>query len=199
MRFFGEMGMKIIGGKARGVELADLEGQRGVRPTIGRSREALFNALGNMTDARVLDLFSGTGALGLEAASRGAAQTVLVELEPARRAVIGANIDKVRRTGVAGDIEVRLADATNPDSYLRHGESFDVVFADPPYDASLPAFLKLAGTGSAVFPAFPGALVVWELPDAPGSAGNFIARLEGGGAAWHLRRFGGTEFLWVEN
>ena len=199
MRFLGEMGMKIIGGKARGVELADLEGQRGVRPTIGRSREALFNALGDMTDARVLDLFSGTGALGLEAASRGASNVVLVELEPARRAVIGANIDKVLRTGVAGGIELRLADATKPESYLRGGETFDVVFADPPYDASLPAFRSLAGAGGASFPAFPGALVVWELPDAPGSAGDFITRLDGCGAAWRLRRFGGTEFLWVEN
>ncbi|MBQ6352273.1 MAG: hypothetical protein IJJ28_03280 [Lentisphaeria bacterium] len=50
-----------------------------------------------------------------------------------------------------------------------------------------------------MFPAFPGALVIWELPDAPGSAGEFIAYLEGCGAAWRLRRFGGTEFLWLEN
>ena len=71
--------MKIIGGYARGVELAELAGQSGVRPTIGRAREALFNALGDLTGARVLDLFCGTGAPGLEAASRGAAAVTLVE------------------------------------------------------------------------------------------------------------------------
>ena len=191
--------MKIIGGRARGVELADLEGQRGVRPTIGRSREALFNALGDLTDARVLDLFAGTGALGLEAASRGAAQVILVELEPARRAVIEANIARVRRAGAAGEIELRLADAADPAGYLRPGEEFDAVFADPPYDTSLAAFRKLAGAAGRLFPAFPGALVVWELPDAPGSAGEFIASAEKSGAAWRLRRFGATEFLWVEN
>ena len=191
--------MKIIGGYARGVELAELGDQTGVRPTIGRSREALFNALGDLTDARVLDLFAGTGALGLEAASRGAGKVVLVELERSRSAVIDANIAKVLKTGVTAPVELRLADATLPASFLRPGEEFDLVFADPPYDASTAAFRKLAGDAGEFFPAFPGALVVWELPDAPGSAGGFIELLDERGAKWKLRRFGGTEFLWLKN
>ena len=191
--------MKIIGGYARGVELAELGDQTGVRPTIGRSREALFNALGDLTGARVLDLFSGSGALGLEAASRGASSVVLVELERARLPVIEANIAKVRKTGIPGEVALKNADATLPERYLA-GERFDLVFADPPYENSLAAFRALAtGKGEEFFPAFPGARVVWELPDAPGSTGNFIEHADLSGAAWKLRRFGGTDFLWIGN
>ena len=189
--------MKIIGGCARGVELAELGDQRGVRPTVGRSREALFNALGDLTGARVLDLFAGSGALGLEAASRGSASVMLVELERSRLPVIEANIAKVFKTGCAANIVLKNADATEPARYLAGGE-FDLVFADPPYAASFAAFQKLAtGDGEAIFPAFGGARVVWELPDPPGSRGDFIAHLDARGAAWRLRRFGGTDFLWI--
>lgn len=193
------MSLRIIGGCARGVELADLENQTGVRPTIGRSREALFNALGDLTGARVLDLFSGSGALGLEAASRGAAEVLLIELERSRIPLIEANIARVRKTGAPGNIALKTADATRPESYLA-GAAFDLVFADPPYAESLTAFGKLAsGSGGELFPAFPGALVVWELPGAPGSAGGFIAHAEERGAKWEFRKLGGTEFLWIVN
>jgi len=191
--------MKIVGGYARGVELAELGSQQGVRPTIGRSREALFNALGDLAGYRVLDLFSGSGALGLEAASRGAARAVLVELERSRLPVIEANIAKVQKTGIPGEVVLKCADATEPENYLA-GESFDLVFADPPYEQSLAAFQKLAaGKDENFFPAFPGARVVWELPDAPGSIGSFIEHADAGGAVWKLRRFGGTDFLWLQN
>ena len=191
--------MKIIAGYARGVELAELGGQDGVRPTVGRAREALFNALGDLTDARVLDLFAGSGALGLEAASRGAAQVTLVELERSRLPVIEANVAKVLKTGVPGKIELKCADATRPETYLA-GDAFDLVFADPPYAASFEAFRKLAaGRGDKLFPAFPGARIVWELPDSPGSIGDFIEHAENAGAEWKLRRFGGTDFLWIQN
>ena len=191
--------MKIIGGYARGVELASLEGQSGVRPTIGRAREALFNALGDLTDARVLDLFAGSGALGLEAASRGAASVTLVELEPVRAKVIEENVGRVKRAGAPGDIRLVVADATLTGRYAQPGETFDLVFADPPYETSIAAFQALAGEAeSKIFPAFPGALVVWELPDAPGSAGPFIELAARRGADWKLRKFGATEFLWLK-
>ena len=190
--------MKIIGGYARGVELAELGDQLGVRPTVGRAREALFNALGDLTGKRVLDLFAGSGALGLEAASRGAASVTLVELERSRLPVIEANIARVRKTGVPGEIVLKNADATRPESYLGK-ESFDLVFADPPYDTSFAAFQALAdGDEDKVFPMFSGALVVWELPDSPGSTGPFIELVGGRGVDWKLRRFGATEFLWLK-
>ncbi len=191
--------MKIIGGYARGVELAELGDQIGVRPTVGRAREALFNALGDLTDARVLDLFSGSGALGLEAASRGAASVTLVELERSRIPVIEANIARVRKTGVPGEVLLKNADATRPESYLGK-EEFDLVFADPPYESRFAAFQVLAGGDeSRGFPAFPGALIVWELPDAPGGTGPFIELAASRGADWRLRKFGATEFLWLRS
>ena len=190
--------MKIIGGYARGVELAELGDQLGVRPTVGRAREALFNALGDLTNARVLDLFAGSGALGLEAASRGAAFVMLVELERARIPVIEANIAKVRKTGAPGEAVLKNADATRPESYLEK-EPFDLVFADPPYESSFAAFQTLAGSDeSKVFPMFPGARIVWEIPDAPGSTGPFIELVGSRGADWKLRKFGATEFLWLK-
>jgi len=191
--------MKIIGGYARGVELAELGDQIGVRPTVGRAREALFNALGDLSGCRVLDLFAGSGALGLEAASRGAAAVTLVELERSRIPVIEANIAKVLRTGIPGEVVLENADAMRPESYLGE-EPFDLVFADPPYETSFAAFQVLAGSDeSKVFPMFPGALIVWELPDAPGSTGPFIELAGGRGADWKLRKFGATEFLWLRS
>ena len=124
---------------------------------------------------------------------------VLVELERSRLPVIEANIAKVRKTGIPGSVTLKCADATRPENYLA-GEVFDLVFADPPYENSPAAFRKLAaGKGEDLFPAFPGARVVWELPDAPGSVGEFIEHAENAGAVWRLRRFGGTDFLWIGN
>lgn len=188
--------MKIIAGYARGIELASPAERDGVRPTIGRSREALFNSLGDLAGARVLDLFSGSGALGLEAASRGASLVVMVEIERSHVRVIEENIRRVKRTGVPGELRIVAADATIPAAYA--GGGFDLVLADPPYAESLAAFKKLAGAaGGAFFPAFSGARIVWELPDFPGAAGGFIELAAAAEADWELRKFGGTEFLWL--
>ncbi|HSI79576.1 MAG TPA: RsmD family RNA methyltransferase [Solirubrobacterales bacterium] len=96
-----------------------------VRPTSDRAREALFSSLGDVGGARVLDLFCGTGALAIEALSRGAASAVLVDTKPelARR-----NVDDL---GLGDRCEVVRADALR---YLeRTGERFDLVLCDPPY------------------------------------------------------------------
>lgn len=189
--------MKIIAGYARGVELASPDEERSVRPTLGRSREALFNSLGDLAGARVLDLFSGSGALGLEAASRGAATVTLVELDRARLEVIGENIRRVKLAGAPGKVELVAADATVPEAYLGYGP-FDLVLADPPYAESSAAFRKLAAAGNGFFAFFPGSQLIWELPDTPGAAGEFIAPSAEAGANWRLRKFGSTEFLWLK-
>ena len=188
--------MKIIAGYARGVELLSPEADAKVRPTIGRSREALFSSLGDLAGARVLDLFSGSGALGLEAASRGAARVVMVEIERSHLRIIEENIRRVKRTGAPGELLAVAADATIPANYLGGG-GFDLVLADPPYAVSFEAFGKLAGTAGKFFPGFAGARIVWELPDEPGAAGKFIELAAEAGANWDLRKFGGTEFLWL--
>jgi len=103
----------------------------GVRPTGDRAREGLFNSLGSLLDldgARVLDLYAGTGALGLEALSRGAAEVVLVESGPRVLPVLRANLAAVGLPGgrvVAGSVPGVVA-APAP-------EPFDLVLADPPY------------------------------------------------------------------
>ncbi len=164
--------MRIIGGRWRGIRLADVgagDSAAHLRPTSDRVREAIFNLLINggygnpVADARVLDLFAGTGALGLEALSRGAAALTLVDDGPAARALIARNIALCRTEAT----HLRL-DATrlppNPDA------PYDLIFLDPPYGKSLgEAALHSARAGNWLAPE---ALVVWEegtaLPPPPG-------------------------------
>ena len=116
--------MRIVAGELGGRRIAAPKGDA-VRPTSDRVREALFSILGDVAGLRVLDLFCGTGALGLEAISRGAARATLVDTDvrPAR-----ANADAL---GVADRAELVRADAL---AFLRRdGEAYDLVFSDPPY------------------------------------------------------------------
>lgn len=104
---------------------------QGTRPTSERVREAVFNALesrGELNNARVLDLYAGSGALGLEALSRGAAEAVFIEADRRAAAVLRANIAEVGLGGRAlvGAVETVVAKQ-------RPAAPFDVVFADPPY------------------------------------------------------------------
>ena len=119
--------MNIIAGSARGRRLKTLPGEA-TRPTQGKVRAALFSILMPWTaDARWLDLFAGSGAIGLEAASRGAARVVLVEQAPAALAVIRENVALTRLAA-----EVLPLDAEQ--ALTRLGAvPFDVVFLDPPY------------------------------------------------------------------
>jgi 16S rRNA (guanine966-N2)-methyltransferase len=124
--------MRVIAGSARGTRLGHVPA--GVRPVSDRVREGLFSSLGGRLEgARVLDLFAGTGALGIEALSRGAEDAVFVDSSPAavtavRHNLARAGLDEravVRRSDVRRFLERRTADA----------EGFDFVFLDPPYDA----------------------------------------------------------------
>jgi 16S rRNA (guanine966-N2)-methyltransferase len=118
--------LRVVGGELRGRRLASPSRRSGnLRPTSDRAREALFALLGDIAGARVLDLFCGTGALGIEAISRGAASAVLVDSRPelARR--------NVSALGLASRCEVVRSDAMR---YLkRSGERFDLILCDPPY------------------------------------------------------------------
>ena len=122
--------VRIIGGLWKRSKLAvpDLPG---LRPTPDRVRETVFNWLGqSLAGLRVLDLYAGSGALGLEAASRGAAQALLIEQHPRCVAAISAAAQRLGAT----QVQVRAADAlASAHSLARAGERFDVVFIDPPY------------------------------------------------------------------
>ena len=123
--------MRIVGGKYGGRRLVMPKDAR-VRPTADRVREAWMSILGDaLTDARVLDLFAGSGALGLEALSRGAASASFVELNPPSLRALEENIATL---GVADAVTVHRADAIRFAERLPLG-AFDVVLADPPYTA----------------------------------------------------------------
>lgn len=129
--------MRIVGGKLRSRPLAGPRSQA-VRPTSDRSREALFNIIIHayadpVTGARVLDLFAGTGALGIEAISRGAGYALFVDDGVEARALLRDNVETL---GLGGVTRIFRRDATNLGS-AHPLEPFDLVFLDPPYGKGL--------------------------------------------------------------
>jgi 16S rRNA (guanine966-N2)-methyltransferase len=133
---------RIIGGAAGSRRLTTPAG-RATRPTSDRVREGLFSSLGGDLSGRsFLDLYAGSGAVGLEAASRGAASVVLVERDPKAVRAVRANL----ATLALPDAVVRADDVTR---FLREpaGRSFDVVYVDPPYADSVDAVLALLAGG----------------------------------------------------
>lgn len=156
--------MRIVGGTLRGLQLAEVgagDAAAHLRPTSDRVREAMFNLLTNgrwgdlVRGQRVLDLFAGTGALGLEALSRGAVQVTFVDDGTAARALIRANIEKARAMGTT-----RLYRRDALELGMNRGPGVGLVFMDPPYgqDLGLPALLSAQAGGWLA----PGATVVWE-------------------------------------
>ncbi len=155
-----EAAVRIVGGEWRGRTLAAPKSQA-IRPTSDRLRESLFNVLAHVYDdkaagARVLDLFAGTGALGLEAMSRGATFALFVDEGVEARGLIRQNIETL---GLTGRTRLFRRDATKlgPAGTVA---PFDLVFADPPYGRALgePALASAVAGGWLA----PGALVVLE-------------------------------------
>ncbi|MFO1147657.1 MAG: 16S rRNA (guanine(966)-N(2))-methyltransferase RsmD [Alsobacter sp.] len=181
--------MRIVGGRFKGRGLAAPRTQA-VRPTSDRLRETLFNVLAHAYDdpvagARVLDLFAGTGALGFEALSRGAAYALFVDDSAEGRGLLRANIDAL---GVAGVTKVFRRDAT------RLGEAhpntpFSLAFCDPPYGRGLaPKALASARAGGWLTP---GALVVVE------EAAEAEGVLPEGFEALERREYGDTQVVFA--
>ena len=146
--------MRIVGGRFRGRPLA-APAHEGTRPTSDRVRESVFNILAHgipkfsLEGAKVLDLFAGTGALGLEALSRGAAFCLFVEEEAEARAVIRRNVEAFGLTGIT---KIFRRDATALGSAENRG-TFGLVFLDPPYGKGLAErALTSAATGGWLAP-----------------------------------------------
>jgi pantetheine-phosphate adenylyltransferase len=183
--------MRVIAGSAGGRRLAAPRG-RGTRPTSDRVREALYSSLSpHVRGARVLDLYAGSGALGIEALSRGAECAVMVEQDPRAIAVISENL---RATGLARSATVLHTTAerftAGPD-----GGPFDIVLLDPPYTVSLPALWELLGRLGAAGAIAQGARVVVERdrrdPDLDRPPPEFLA-------SDRRRSYGDTVLLYFE-
>jgi 16S rRNA (guanine966-N2)-methyltransferase len=154
-------GMRVISGSARGRKLVAPEGAT-TRPTPDRVREATFNALGSLgavQDAAVLDLFAGSGAMGIEALSRGAARVTFVDQDLAARRAIEANL---AACGLAGAAEIVAAPVERYLAGAAQQRRWDVAILDPPYDydgwpevlLELPADLAVLESASPIDPPF---------------------------------------------
>jgi 16S rRNA (guanine966-N2)-methyltransferase len=177
--------MRVIAGSARGIQLTAPR-DRGTRPITDRVKETLFGILGErVVDAQVLDLYAGSGAVGIEALSRGAAHATFVEKG---RAALAAIADNLRRSGLADAASVRGEDVGRFLAAAAGGDRFDLVVLDPPYEerAILP---PLEG----VVPLLaPRAMVVvkhfWRTP----------VPVPDGLRTWRDRRFGETTLTFLE-
>lgn len=150
--------MRVIAGRLGGRRLSAPRG-RTTRPTSDRVREALFSILGELAGNVVLDLFAGTGALGIEALSRGAERVVFVERDASAVATLRANLAALELG--EGEANVRVCDALESLRAARaRGETYDLVFVDPPYRNAR----ELGSELSALLPSLlsPGARVVVE-------------------------------------
>jgi 16S rRNA (guanine966-N2)-methyltransferase len=181
--------MRIVGGRYRGRALAAPKSQA-IRPTADRLRESLFNILVHsygdpVSGARVLDLFAGTGALGFEALSRGAAFVLFVDDRAEARGLIRANVDTL---GAGGVTKIFRRDATKlgPAGPV---EPFSLAFLDPPYGMGLAEKALVAARDGGWLKS--GALVVVEeAADAPFTPPENFEELE-------RREYGDTQFVFL--
>jgi 16S rRNA (guanine966-N2)-methyltransferase len=150
--------VRIIGGTRRGLKLYPFAG-REIRPTADRLRESLFNILGPIgAHCRVIDLFAGTGALGIEALSRGAATALFIDSDPQALSLVSRNLQRCRLADRARVIAWDIV--KNLECLAGQPWRFDLVFMDPPYGRGLvaTALTRLEKSRGLV----PGALVVVE-------------------------------------
>lgn len=191
---------RIIAGRAGSLRLE--VPKAGTRPTSDRVREAVFSTLGSwnlLEGVRVLDLYAGSGALGLEAASRGAAAVALVEKHPQAAQVAARNARTVRGAFGADAPSVEVV-RSSVQSYLEGADpaqTWDVALLDPPYDLAEP---ELAANLAALVPLLAeGAVVLVERssrspePERPAGLGLIREKRYGETALWWLERTAGAE------
>lgn len=170
--------MRIIAGKAKGRRLDAPRGPK-TRPMMDRAKEAVFSALGSVDGLAVVDLFAGSGSLGLEALSRGAATAVFVESDRLALQSLRKNIDAA---GLGGTVV-----SSDVDAFLENvGSGYDLAFVDPPYALPLPSVETVLRR---LVPALaPGAVVVVHRRSRSGE----VADIPGLGVA-DRRRYGDAE------
>jgi 16S rRNA (guanine966-N2)-methyltransferase len=183
--------MRVVGGRLRSRPLAGPKSEA-VRPTADRLREALFNILAHsygdpITGARVLDLFAGTGALGIEAISRGAAYTLFVDEGVEARALLRDNVESL---GLGGVTRIFRRDATKlgPAHPI---EAFSLVFLDPPYGKGLAEKALISAHEGGWLK--PEAMIVVE------EAAEAAFKVPAGFTELERRQYDDTEFVFLRN
>ncbi len=181
--------MRIVSGTAGGIPL--WTPKTDLRPTMDRVRGAIFDSLGErVIGARVLDLFAGSGGLGLEALSRGAAEAVLVEKEPKAVETIHRNLAKTRLNGAT----VHTLDIFSYLHRMAPRGGFDLILADPPYakrKGERDFGAELLGDPTLAEALAPeGMLILEKMPDAK-------LAIPAGWVVLKARRYGATEVLWL--
>ena len=190
------MTIRIISGAARGRRLAVPD--NGTRPTSERARAALFDRLTTIVDlagSRVLDLYAGSGAIGLEALSRHAAEAWFVENDRGAMAVLRANVANVTSpgSGVSGRARMWPRSVTEVLAGSKPGEPFDIVFADPPYAMSEDDLSAMLAQVAEPRWTNPGAIVVVERatrgpqPVWPERLETLASKRYGEGTLWYGR------------
>lgn len=181
--------MRVVGGSRRGRKLTAPVGEA-VRPTSDRVREAIFDVLGSqlsLDGMRVLDLFAGTGAMGIEALSRGAASATFVEADAAAAAAIGENLAAVALDGPAATVvrqeALHYLQSLESLRAAGKGPTFDLVFCDPPY--SFDRWSELVST-------LPCGLAVLESAAAPSRGAVPDLQVPSGWMVIRSKRYGGT-------
>ena len=175
--------MRIIAGALKGRILAPVKGR--TRPTAAKVREAIFAILGPVVQGvRVLDLFAGTGALGIEALSRGAAQAVFVEDQPSAAKGLRRNLEVLGLLDRSQVLPLPVAAAVK--KLAAQGEQFGLVFLDPPYGGDVAAATLIALAASPLL--LPRAWVVAEH-----SRRETLPEEVGGLTRQALRRYGDTQ------
>jgi len=162
--------MQIISGVASGLPL-EVPAGISVRPTPDRARKALFDSVGEWQGLTVYDLFAGSGAMGLEAASRGANCVRFVEENSRHCKFLRSNVERVRQRGVSAEMKVITASVTAN----AHWQDVppNVVFADPPYAISGQAYMTLMSRPGFIRWMDSG-ILIWELPSEQHSCSEFM-------------------------
>ena len=140
--------MRIISGTAKGTRLASL-GSADIRPTLDRVKESFFNQVGpGLGGVAFLDLFAGSGSMGIEALSRGAETVVFVEPNPKAQSIIIQNLEKCKMTPPRWDL-LKSSALTGLKTLKDRGLGFDLIYIDPPFADSLygPALLGISPSG----------------------------------------------------
>jgi len=191
------MAMKITGGLASGISLSTPKTMN-VRPTGVRAKKALFDSLGSSFSWEgkiVVDLFAGTGGLGLEAASRGAEKVYLVEKSPSHCKFAADNIEKIKRAGVESKMKILQADVFSAPPRLQEiSGRIDIIFADPPY-AKFALFYKKLLRDAKFAELGKNAVMIWEQP--PDSCCDSHERT----SLWQvydIRKFAQTQFIFLK-